>query len=174
MAHEKLSKSYWEKKDDIIAASVSGWNPLQRIPQLLAEAFADFKNVTFGFFDAPDLPERMSMGWEFVTRSMFDPDSLNEALPARFGLEEVDGRLKWRDNYLMFMDKGYRHKLTNARQQSYEDKYRMSVEGRAYTSPHDPKADEMKKHAVSKLETQQIRPASQEQKRGPGRPPKNK
>lgn len=176
MAHEKFTKEYWEAKEDIISAGVQGWNPLQRIPELLSQAFVDFKSVVFGFFVVEDLPERMSLGWEFVTKDMFNPDTLNQVLPARYGLEEVDGRLKWRDNFLMFMDKGFREKVVDARNRAHEEKYEASVEGRKYVSPHDPRGAEMAQYAESKLETHQVKGVSQEppKKRGPGRPPKKK
>lgn len=175
MANSKFSKSYWEAKDDIIAAGVSGFSPLEQVPTLLKEAFADFANLEFGFFVESDLQHVMSIGWEFLTKSDFNPDTLNEVLPARFGLEEVgDGRLKWRDNFLMFMHKDFREKVIAARHAAHEDQYTSSVEGRAYTSPHDPNAKEMAQHSVSKLVTQRVSPASAAKKRGPGRPPKKK
>jgi hypothetical protein len=173
MAHGKFTKAYWAEKDDIIDAGVKGWSPLEQVPKLLAEAFPDFRNVKFGFFVKADFQHQTSIGWEFLTKEDFNPDTMNEVLPARFGLEVLaDGRLKWRDNYLMFMHKDFRAKVINARNQAHEDKYTASVEGRAYVSPHDPNAAEMAKHSVSKLETQQLSPASA--KRGPGRPPKKK
>lgn len=173
MAHGKFTKAYWAGKDDIIDAGVKGFSPLEQVPKLLTEAFADFKNVVFGFFVEADLQHVMSLGWEFLTKEDFNPGTMNEVLPARFGLEVMsDGRLKWRDNYLLFMHRDYRKKVESARHQSYEDKYAASIEGRAYVSPHDPNAQEMAKHSVSKLETQRVSPASA--KRGPGRPPKNK
>jgi hypothetical protein len=105
---------------------------------------------------------------------MFDADELNSVLPARYGIEEVGGRFKWQNNYLMIMGKDFRKRLIAARNQAHEDKYQASVSGRAYTSPHDPRQEEMKEHAVSKLESHQVRPTTQETpKRGPGRPPKN-
>ena len=173
MAHGKFTKAYWQGKDEIVAAGVSGFSPLEQVPKLLTEAFADFKNIVFGFFVESDLQHVMSLGWEFLTKEDFNPDTMNEVLPARFGLEvKADGRLKWRDNYLMFMHKDFREKVQNARNTAHEEKYRSSIEGRAYVSPHDPRGAEMSKHSVSKLETQRVSPASA--KRGPGRPPKNK
>ena len=176
MAHGKFTKAYWESKEDIIDAGVKGWSPLEQVPVLLREAFADFKNLDFGFFVEGDLQHVTSLGWEFLTKEDFNPDTLNEVLPARFGLEVLaDGRLKWRDNYLMVMHKDFREKVINARNQAHEDKYKASIEGRAYTSPHDPNREEMAKHSISKLETQRISPASAAPaKRGPGRPPKKK
>jgi hypothetical protein len=118
MANQKLTKEYWEKKDELIQAAVRGWNPIQRIPVLLREAYADLKGIDFGFFVEADIPERMSMGWEFLSKDMFDADELNSVLPARYGIEEVGGRFKWQNNYLMIMGKDFRKRLIAARNQA--------------------------------------------------------
>lgn len=150
MAFKEFTKAYWESKDGIIDAGVRGFSPLEQVPKLLTEAFVDFKNLVFGFFVKADLQHVTSIGWEFLMKDHFNPDTLNEVLPARFGIEvQSDGRLMWRENYLMFMHKDFRQKVVDARHRAYEDKYTASIEGRAYVSPHDPNAQEMAKHSVS-------------------------
>lgn len=168
MAHQKLTKEYWESKSEIIESAYRGWNPLQRLPVLLREAYPDLKGVEFGFFTDADLPERFAQGWELLSTDLFDPDELNEVLPARYGLTVNGGRIKWSENTLMIMGKDFREQLIDARNRSHEDRYQAAVESKKYVSPHDPRGDEMSAYAESKLETHQVRP------RGPGRPPKKK
>ena len=171
MANEKLTAAYWNKKDEIIESATKGWNPLQRLPVLLKEAYPELKGVEFGFFVADDLQEMHSVGWEHMTRDLFDVDELNKsALPARYGLtDDGSGSLKYRDNYLMIMGKGFRKKLKAARNAHSEDMYRQSIEDRGYTAPSDPRAEEMAKYSESILESKIVQP-----KRKPGRPAKQK
>jgi hypothetical protein len=167
MANERLTAEYWKSKDEIINAAVHGWNPLQRLPSLLREAYPDLKGIDFGFFSESDLPEMHSQGWELMGTDLFDPEQLNKVLPARFGLTTDSGSIKWRDNYLMIMGKDFRKRLRDARNRYSEDNYRKSIQDKKYTSPQDPRRDEMEKYAESTLESKVVQP-----KRGPGRPPK--
>ena len=171
MPTEKLTAAYWNKKNEIIEAATKGWNPLQRLPVLLKEAYPELKNVEFGFFVEADLPEMHSQGWELFTKEFFDADELNKSvLPARYGLtDDGSGALKWRDNFLMVMGKNFRERLLDARNDHSEDMYGSSIEGKKYTAPTDPRRDEMAEYAESTLESKIVQP-----KRGPGRPPKQK
>lgn len=171
MPTEKLTAAYWNKKTEIIEASVRGWDPLQRLPVLLQEAYPELKNVKFGFFIEDDLPERHSIGWELFTKEFFDADELNKSvLPARYGLtDDGSGALKWRDNYLMIMHKNFRAQLMAARNAHSEEKYSSSITGQKYTAPSDPRGAEMAEYAESSLDSKIVQP-----KRGPGRPPKQK
>ena len=169
MPNQKLTKEYWDSKDEIINAAVNGWNPLQRLPVLLREAFPDLKGIDFGFFSESDLPEMHAQGWELLSTDLFDPEALNSALPARFGLTSDSGSIKWRDNYLMIMGKDFRRRLKEARHTHSEAQYAASIRDKKYTAPSDPRRDEMDSYAESKLESKIVQP-----KRGPGRPPKQK
>ena len=166
----KLTKEFWNSKSEIIEAAVKGWDPIQRLPKLLKESYPDFKVVDFGFCSEADMPEWMSQGWIPLAADHFEVDEFNKSdIPSRFGLHEVGGRIKWRDNTLMVMGKDFREDLKNARNQHHEDQYRASVEDKKYASPQDPRKDEMAKYAESSLESSIIQP-----KRGPGRPPNKK
>jgi len=171
MPNEKLTAAYWNKKTEILEAANQGWNPLMRLPALLKEAYPELKGIEFGFFSESDLPEMHSLGWEHMTKELFDVDELNKsALPARYGLtDDGSGALKWRDNYLMIMGKNFRKKLLKSRNDYHEERYVESIEGKAHTMSGDPRAKEMAEYSSSKLESTILQP-----KRGPGRPPKKK
>jgi hypothetical protein len=178
MPNEKLTAAYWNSKTEIIEAATQGWNPLDRLPKLLKEAFSYLKNVEFGFFSESDLPEMFSQGWELFTKDMFDADEFNKSvIPARYGLtDDGSGALKWRDNYLMIMGKDFRNQLMASRHAKHEDQFVKSIEERKFTMKGDPQAEEMAKYSESKYETKTIKPTGKtpEPKRGPGRPPKKK
>jgi len=167
---QKLTKEFWNSKSEIIEAAVKGWDPIQRLPKLLKEAYPDFRVVDFGFSSEEDMAEWMSQGWIPLTADHFDVEEFNKSdIPSRFGLREVGGRIKWRDNTLMAMGKDFRKQLQDARNEYHEDNYRASVMDKKYASSQDPRRDEMARYAESKLESAIIQP-----KRGPGRPPNQK
>lgn len=166
---KRLTKDFWNSKSEIIEAAVKGWNPQQRLPALLKEAYPDLKHLNFGFCHKEDAPEWISIGWVAMSPSDFDVDEFNNSdIPSRFGLRDVGGVIMWRDNILMVMDKDFRQKLQDARHSHFEDKYAASINDKKYTAPEDPRRDEMEKYAESSLESHVVQP-----KRGPGRPPKN-
>lgn len=178
MPNEKLTAAYWNKKTEIIEAATQGWNPLARLPIMLKEAYPELKGVEFGFFHENDLPEMHSQGWELMTRELFDADELNKSvLPARYGLtDDGSGALKWRDNHLMIMGKGFREKLIDARHKHHEDNFVESIKDKRHTMSGDPRADEMAEYSESTYESKRVQPTAKtpEPKRKPGRPPKQK
>ena len=171
----KLTKEFWNSKSEIIEAAVKGWNPLMRLPALLKEAYPDLKIVDFGFCSEGDMPEWMSQGWIPLSPDHFDIDEFNNSdIPARFGLRDVGGVIKWRDNTLMVMGKDFREDLKAARNRHSEDVYSASIMDKAYTAPQDPRKEEMAKYAESKVESSRVQPTSDSPKPKRGRPPKNK
>lgn len=167
---QKLTKEYWNSKSEIIEAAVKGFDPIQQLPKMLKAAYPDFKQLDFGFCHDAAIPEWMSIGWMPMSPTDFDTDEFNKSdIPSRFGLSDVGGRIKYRENTLMAMGKDFRRQLQDARDGHHEDNYRASVMDKKYASPQDPRREEMAKYAESKLESAIIQP-----KRGPGRPPNQK
>ena len=171
----KLTKEFWNSKSEIIEAAVKGWNPLMRLPALLKEAYPDLKIVDFGFCSDGDMPEWMSQGWIPLSPDHFDIDEFNNSdIPARFGLRDVGGVIKWRDNTLMVMGKDFREDLKAARNKHSDEVYNASIMDKAYTAPQDPRKEEMAKYAESKVESSRVQPTSDSPKPKRGRPPKDK
>jgi hypothetical protein len=171
----KLTKEFWNSKSEIIEAAVKGWNPLMRLPVLLKEAYPDLKIVDFGFCSDSDMPEWMSQGWIPMSPDHFEIDEFNKSdIPARFGLRDVGGVIKWRDNTLMVMGKDFRDDLKAARNRHSEDKFQASITDKAYTAPQDPRKEEMEKFAESKVESSRLQPTPDSPRPKRGRPPKKK
>lgn len=167
----KLTKDFWNGKSEIIEAAVKGWNPQQRLPRLLKEAYPDLKHLQFGFCHKDDAAEWMSQGWMPLPTTQFDVEEFNRSdIPSRFGLRDVDGTIWWRENMLMVMDVDFRDRLVGARNAHHEKAYQDSIRDKKYTAPSDPRADEMAKYAESTLESKTVQPT--DAKRGPGRPRK--
>lgn len=172
MAHKLLTKEYWNSKSEIIEAAAKGFNMMQDLPRLLQEAYPDLKSVTFGFCSKSDMPEWQAMGWKPCPTDLFDVAEFNSSdIPDRFGLVDVGGVIKWRDNYLMIMGKDFRADLQDAIHRRSDEMYQRSVDDKRHTLPGDPRANEMADYANSKLETYRAQP--KDAKRGPGRPKKN-
>ena len=168
----KLTKEFWNSKSEIIEAAVRGWNPLMRLPVLLKEAYPDLRVVDFGFCQDDDMPEWMSQGWIPLSPDHFDIDEFNSSdIPARFGLRDVGGVIKWRKNTLMVMGKDFRSDLVDARNRHSDEMYYKSVEGKKYAAAEDPRKNEMIDYSESKLEGQRVQPTQSAQKKR-GRPPK--
>jgi hypothetical protein len=106
----KLDKSHWEKYPEVVTAHMRGFNHLEMIPRMIKDAYPYFAEWTFGFCDESNLPIWLSGQWAFVEKSDFpDVESLNDAIPGRFGLViQGDGRLKFKNSYLMKMPSEYR------------------------------------------------------------------
>lgn len=169
----KLTKEFWNSKSEIIEAAVKGWNPLMRLPVLLKEAYPDLKIVDFGFCSESDMPEWMSQGWIPLSPEHFDVDEFNKSdIPARFGLRDVGGVIKWRNNTLMVMGKEFREELQDARNDHHEQYYNDAVKDRGYAAPQDPRREEMLSYSESKLERQRVQPTDDSPKPKRGRPPK--
>jgi len=183
MAHKLLTKSYWNSKSEIIEAANRGFNMQQMLPRMLQEAYPDLKSLKFGFCSEEDMPEWQSQGWRPIPPELFDVEEFNaSSIPARFGLNESGGLIKWRHNYLMVMGKDFRAALMDARHQQHENYYEKSVGDRRYVAPEDPRRKDMLEVAESTLEEEHrnepLKPDDPRggvpQKRGPGRPRKQK
>jgi hypothetical protein len=176
MPLKRLTKEFWNSKSEIIEAATRGWNPQQRLPALLREAYPDFKHLDFHFCSERDLMEMQSYGWTPLTPGDFDVDSFNNSdIPSRFGVVDAGGMIKWRDNYLLVMDRSFRDKLIAARHNRHEEQVVQSVNDQRFAMREDPRASEMLEYSESMLETAIIRPSmGGEPKRKPGRPSNKK
>jgi len=111
----------WDDVDDLIEASTTGWNPLQKLPLLLEKYIPWAKDFTFGFFIESDLPEVKSYGWVHVKPDQIAGENWNENAGLRFGLDISGGVVKFRDNYLLCMPKDHRKKQMDRRHKEHED-----------------------------------------------------
>lgn len=135
--------SDWEKHEELLNAGTKGWNPLQRLPILLAEEFDWAREFVFGFFVEDEVPEASSYGWKHVSPSHFDVKDFNAAVATPFGLTDSGGALKWRKNYLMFMPKDFRRRQMDRRHEEYRKNTAAALDGAAYAHPEDPRYQEM-------------------------------
>jgi len=145
--------SDWETKDkqELLNASVKGWNMLMRLPPLLEKYYEWARGFTFGFFSEDDVNEARSFGWEHVQTAFFEKDGVledyNKTVSTPFGLIDSGGVIKARGNFLMMMPKDFRKKQMDARHEAYEESIADSLRSGAYAHPSDPNYLEMKEAA---------------------------
>ena len=137
----------WDDVDDLIEASTTGWNPLQKLPLLLEKYIPWAKDFTFGFFIESDLPEVKSYGWVHVKPDQIAGENWNENAGLRFGLDISGGVVKFRDNYLLCMPKAHRAKQMDRRHQEHEEMIARTTSEHAYAHPADPEFSRMQQAA---------------------------
>ena len=173
--------SDWNKYSEVLNAGIRGFNALVKIPEIIQKEIPEFKRFAFGFCDRDDVPEWRTMGWIHLRTDMFDIEEWNKSIGLRFGLVDDGGLVKFRDNFIMIMDKDYRKRLENVRNEESEKDFSRAVEGStAYSHPSDPRHDEMMKASreLSELSTARVQvegaaeSGAEPKKRGPGRPRK--
>jgi hypothetical protein len=121
------------------------------------------------------------MGWIHLKTDMFDVEEWNKSIGLRFGLVDDGGLVKFRENYIMIMDKTYRERLQNVRNREAEKDFSAAVDGAsAYSHPSDPRHAEMLQLSREKSDLSTVRvqvegaaeSGATPKKRGPGRPRK--
>ena len=129
----------WRKKDIISSAGTKGWNPLHDLPELLWEAIPDLQQFIIGHCSEDDIPTWKTIGWVHMRRDHFEVDNFNEAIGLGLGLDDSSGVIKFRDNFLMIMPKDYRKRVTDKRNEVFEDSYeRMSRQVGTIVDRNDP------------------------------------
>ena len=105
----------WKMRPEVMNAGLKGWNASKMIPQLLKEAYSFMRPYTIAPFKEDDVPHRITLGYEFLKTSDFpedDMNDLNDILPIRFGLRaDEQGRIRYKDKFLMYMPDDYRKQL---------------------------------------------------------------
>jgi len=174
----------WESKDkqELLQTATGGWNPMERLPQMLRKYCDWAKPLTFGFFSGEDVYEARSLGWEHVQTSFFEGmDDYNQLVGTPFGLIDAGGVIKWRDNFLMMMSLDFREKEMRHRDEAYNDQMSKILQAKAYAHPADPRYHEMLRASeeLSSGEVYRVQGTHAEEKtepppikRPPGRPKK--
>lgn len=137
--------SDWNKHAEILNAGLKGFNALTKIPEFMKKEIPELRRFKFGFASDNEVPEWHSMGWVHLETHMFDVEEWNKSIGLRFGLTAVDGLIKYRENYIMIMDKDYRKRLETVRIDETEREFSASVEdASSYAHPEDPSFSKMK------------------------------
>ena len=168
-----IDVSEWRKREKVVTASTRGFNPLVEIPKLLKETYPDLRELAFGFFTLEDRPARYVDGWRHLKPEHFpDYESFNQAVGSRFGMiPDAEGNFKLKENFVMFMPNFYRDRYKAEVQEQSEREYQQKTKGAPAidgSQGSDVDFNETKK----RIEYQPLGP--EPQKRGPGRPPKEK
>lgn len=174
------STSDWKKYEEVLNAGTNGWNPLQRLPVLLEEAYPWMRKFNVGFCSETDLAHWRSLGWEHLKHEYFEIDNFNNAIALRFGLTDDGGVIKYNDNWLMIQPKDFRKRVIKARNDAYEEMYANSVTQQGGAPSQDPRKEELDAASYGELETRTVQNVAQkkEEETPPpkrrGRPPKQK
>lgn len=169
----KKKASDWSKHSELLRAGISGWNPLMRLPKVMQKEFPDLQEFDFGFFSDEDVPERRSMGWDFLDKEDFDVEEFNKTVGLRFGLTlDAAGHVKWRENYIMVQPKWYREEYVQQRERENTAVFERAMTPAGQFAPGDPRADEMQEASeeLSSIQTKTVQ-AKEPPQRPRGRPP---
>ena len=168
------SASEWRRHEEIVNASVRGFDHLEALPKILSQEHSWLKAFNFGFCDDEDLPGWITLGWDHLRPGDFDVDNYNSAIGLRFGLTDAGGHLKLGNNYVMIIPKDLDEKRAKARARAAQEAFKSGAESRRYVAPEDPRGQEFLDDddaVMARLEHQTIAPTSAKKK--VGRPPKN-
>jgi len=149
------SRADWQKHSELLNAGIKGWNALQRLPKILTAEIPWMKDFKIGFCSEDDLAEWTSQGWRpLMTKDFGDEGfkTFNESIGLRFNLSDAAGMVKFRQNIIMIMEKDYREKLENLRNEEFERYYEAVTDQKAYVHPEDPRSEEMREYASAERE----------------------
>ena len=138
-----------EWSDRALNAGTRGFNLLRDFEREMHLAYPDTSHLKFGYFSDTAINEVSTMGWKHMKGSMFDVEDWNTAVGLRFSLQRTaDDNLKFGDNFIMIMDRGYRDEIILPARKAEVDKAEQSAnDAAAYVHPDDPEKNKMMDHA---------------------------
>jgi len=180
-------KSDWGKYTEVARAMTKSWNALDDLPKVFCEEYPWLNEYTWGFFVDEDVSERMTYGFRWLEMAHFDYDNIdafNAAVGTRFGLNtDAAGHLKWHDNFIMIRPRELTDEIVLERNRVSEDQMARAVEAKTHAIPGDPREAEAREYSREHSGLDEVhveggkageKVLNEPQKRGPGRPPKNK
>jgi hypothetical protein len=114
---------------------------------MLYENVEWLNDYKFHFCSEDDIPEMLSQDWRFLETGWFDPNEWNKAMPLRFGMTDVDGHIKYRDNWILIQHKEYREMVERERNAAAERQMAHAINTSGQVHPEDPRAAKMKEFA---------------------------
>lgn len=123
-----------------------GFNFLRDFQPMIWEIYPESREYSFGKFSESDISNQQTIGWKFLTGSMFDVENFDKIVGSRFGLRlDVHNRVMYGDEYVMLMSKKHRNEvILPARKALHQRMEARADDDAVVVHPEDPEFNKMK------------------------------